>query len=1000
MRVSFRSLPDMRLLKAFALFLPFFTGIAQPQIIPDNPWIDFIPPEMYLSVAVRCGGILRWDVKKENIRIRDDGRELGVTNIWIPDTTARHCCISAALVADRSESMGIGTPSLLDRSRELAGAFLDAMDPVGTLCDEAVILSGGGDVTMDVSMTTDKTLLRSSMVGWKAAGASRTWDAALSAIQELVYNGMQECRGVYIFTEGYDTTSTTPIRDLVSLALSNRIKIYTIGLGPSPNHTVLTYLATQTGGRYFENPGLSDMSQAYWDLAYLPGLEPVFMQIVYPMTHCDDGLKHSVELTIRDLQGCPGEALWKRDYKVWSGATLPLLLALPLDTMVNPENFDIPILKRSDMPVTLNPATFEIRFNDSLLSFESASVNGCLLDGTTFSATPMAGGVRIRTDSVKQIEGTGELLKMRLRSLTARDSMVIPLTFTSCRIDTSCFMPVLASGRIIIRLQIDIDEPATERSYCIGDTIRVKWRGPPRSTQSILLTGESGIPILTIADSVSSGEIRWEIPHALTGGSGYRILVRQSDGAVATLSPRLTFATHPFMIREPADTIVGEGEHAVFHACAEGQPVPSIQWQRRQDSTGNWQNIGFVGSETLDITSTLPLDGSYYRARFSTGCPPDLYSRPARLTVLPEPVISLQPADRVVCVGDSAVFRIECPTEPPPAIQWQQSMEGETPFYDIPGASGNSCIIGYATSDYSGRRYRVRLTVRGLNVYSNAARLFVEGAPPRIVASPRDTILCTGDTLILSVAAEHATFYQWKKGDQLIPGATSPIFKRTKVSREAVGSYAVMLYGCDTISTAPVSVDVSEKLVIVRQPFNVSTPVGGRAVFSVRASGIGISYQWLKEGIPIPGATDWWFAIDTVKPIDGGRYSVIVTGAGNCGGAVRSHDAMLSILPTGIGEERNSAGDLELSQSYPNPIVRSAGGKPVTEILFTLRRRTYATLRVFDNFGRLVATLADGEMDAGPHSVRWSIPAELEGVYHYLLLAGGKSRVGRMVVLK
>ncbi|NNE43784.1 MAG: T9SS type A sorting domain-containing protein, partial [Gemmatimonadetes bacterium] len=92
--------------------------------------------------------------------------------------------------------------------------------------------------------------------------------------------------------------------------------------------------------------------------------------------------------------------------------------------------------------------------------------------------------------------------------------------------------------------------------------------------------------------------------------------------------------------------------------------------------------------------------------------------------------------------------------------------------------------------------------------------------------------------------------------------------------------------------------------------------------------------------------------------------------------------------------------DFALHQNAPNPI---AG--PATRIQFAVPRATDASLRVFDVSGRLVATLLDGKVDAGVHTVNWNgrnanNRAVSSGVYFYRLQADGKEATRKMVILK
>jgi len=83
-----------------------------------------------------------------------------------------------------------------------------------------------------------------------------------------------------------------------------------------------------------------------------------------------------------------------------------------------------------------------------------------------------------------------------------------------------------------------------------------------------------------------------------------------------------------------------------------------------------------------------------------------------------------------------------------------------------------------------------------------------------------------------------------------------------------------------------------------------------------------------------------------------------------------------------------------LSQNYPNPF------NPSTTIRFSLPLRSLVTLKVFDVLGREVATLVDGEMDAGEHSVVYNVKDLPSGVYFYRLQAGNFVEQKKMVFVK
>jgi len=81
---------------------------------------------------------------------------------------------------------------------------------------------------------------------------------------------------------------------------------------------------------------------------------------------------------------------------------------------------------------------------------------------------------------------------------------------------------------------------------------------------------------------------------------------------------------------------------------------------------------------------------------------------------------------------------------------------------------------------------------------------------------------------------------------------------------------------------------------ITTQPAPVTTDLGGPAVFSVAANGLGaITYQWLSNGVPVAGATQPTL---NLFPVSGtsANYSVVVA---STGGAVTSSVAPLTVIP-------------------------------------------------------------------------------------------------------
>ena len=80
---------------------------------------------------------------------------------------------------------------------------------------------------------------------------------------------------------------------------------------------------------------------------------------------------------------------------------------------------------------------------------------------------------------------------------------------------------------------------------------------------------------------------------------------------------------------------------------------------------------------------------------------------------------------------------------------------------------------------------------------------------------------------------------------------------------------------------------------LITQPADVAVTQGGQTVFSVCATGVGtLTYQWMKDGAPIGGATSPARVIDPVQYGDAGNYTVDVT---DSGGTTTSREAGLTV---------------------------------------------------------------------------------------------------------
>jgi len=85
-------------------------------------------------------------------------------------------------------------------------------------------------------------------------------------------------------------------------------------------------------------------------------------------------------------------------------------------------------------------------------------------------------------------------------------------------------------------------------------------------------------------------------------------------------------------------------------------------------------------------------------------------------------------------------------------------------------------------------------------------------------------------------------------------------------------------------------------------------------------------------------------------------------------------------MPPPVSVEQESAiPTFGLAQNYPNPF------NPTTAISYQLLANGFVTLKVYDVLGREVASLAEGQKEAGSYTIQWNASGMPSGIYLYRL---------------
>jgi hypothetical protein len=456
--------------------------------------------------------------------------------------------------------------------------------------------------------------------------------------------------------------------------------------------------------------------------------------------------------------------------------------------------------------------------------------------------------------------------------------------------------------------------------YSREATIFVVKQGPEIIDQPVDFTGSVGeTAVFTVNAEGDALTYQWQVfkngvwkNTSLTGcntaslsvgitearnGMKFRCLVYDAIGFVAESSAATinVVAGGPEIKSQPEDYNGSIGETAVFTVSATGEEL-TYQWQVYKN--GVWKNTSLNGNKTdaLEVGIIESRDGMKFHCVVTDINGKSVTSDEATLTVsIPAITITSEPEDYSGSIGETAVFTVSAEGEEL-TYQWQVYKSGAWKNTSLTGNKTDTLEVGIIESR-DGMKFRCVVTdINGKSVTSGEATITISVPATSITSEPEDYSGSIGDTAVFTVSAtgEDLT-YQWQvykngawKNTSLAGNTTDTLEVGIIESRDGMTFRCVIKDGNNNkVISNEVMITVDKGPEIIIQPEDYSGDEGDTAVFSVKAEGNDLTYQWqvYKNGAwkntSLAGNTTDTLEVGVIESRDGMQFRCVIKDGNN-----------------------------------------------------------------------------------------------------------------------
>jgi PKD repeat protein len=319
-----------------------------------------------------------------------------------------------------------------------------------------------------------------------------------------------------------------------------------------------------------------------------------------------------------------------------------------------------------------------------------------------------------------------------------------------------------------------------------------------------------------------------------------KLMVKDIYGCKDSITQNITISNPSISgnINAYPDTIVCAGTNVLLVA----PPCGTCTYAWSNGSTNDSITVNTTGLYVVNITD-------------ANGCK---YSTFIKIIVHPKPTPIIVGNGTKVCVG--SFVNLQTTDNPNWLYQWisnEPAINGTTTFYSSASATTPGTYTSYVV---------VTDTSTGCSDTS-LAYVYVVTAPPvaAVITAIGATTVCKGDTITLFATHPDPTVtLQWSTGeiaDTIQVTENGCYF----VNATDTNGCVTKTIFCVTVNPMPELCEFYEGCMDTCAPYTIKGPLGGT------------SYQWLNNGVPLPGDT-----LQNYTASVSGNYSVIVTNSFGC----------------------------------------------------------------------------------------------------------------------